>query len=167
MFDPTIFDNLKVVLEGAVYDLDLGGELQIIGRSDRIELAAMSRYYAIQFRVPGKHDAWAELRLWADTEDLAGEIMELANVTLGCQMQPVFFKYVKDVPAECRKIEQLTSEIWGNHVKQVQRIVTIYGEPEAVPLDEITVQFQRRFGEEVIPDLPQMLEHMLKMLKRL
>lgn len=167
MFDPTIFENLKVVLEGAVYDLDMGGQLEIIGRSDRVELAAMSRYYSIQFRVPGKPEVWAELRLWADTEDLAGEIMELSNVTLGCQMQPVFFKHVKDLPAECQRIERLTAEIWGNHIKQVQRIVTIYGDPDAVSLDEITVQFQRRFGEEVIPDLPQMLEHMIMMLERL
>ena len=29
MFDPTIYDNIKVVLEGAVYDLDLEGKIII------------------------------------------------------------------------------------------------------------------------------------------
>lgn len=167
MFDPTVFDNLKVVLEGAVYDSDLHGQLHIIGRSDRVELSAMSRYYAIQFCLPGKPETWAELRLWADTEDLAGEIMELDSVTLGCQMQPVFYKHLKDPDSECPAIERLTTEIWGSHVHQIQKITSVYGDSNAPPLNEITVQFHRRFGEEVIPDLPQMLEHMLYMLERL
>lgn len=167
MFDPTIFDNLKVVLEGAVYDLDLHGQLRIVGRTDRIELSSMSRYYSIQFCLPGQQETWAELRLWADTEDLAGEIMELSTVTLGCQMMPVFYKRVNDPASDCPRIEQLTAEIWGGHVHQVQSIISVYGDPEAASLDEIKVHFNRRFGEEVIEDLPQMLEHMLIMLERL
>ena len=39
MFDPTAYDNLKVILEGAVYDLDLSGELKIIERNDIVDLA--------------------------------------------------------------------------------------------------------------------------------
>ncbi len=167
MFDPTVFDNLKVVLEGAVYDLDLNGQLQIIGRSDRVELSSMSRYYAIQFCLPGNPETWAELRLWADTEDLAGEILELDSVTLGCQMQPVFYKRLKDPDTECPDIERLTAEIWGNHVSQTQKVTSVYGDSNILPLDEIVVQFHRRFGEEVTSDLPQMLEHMLIMLDRL
>ncbi|MBU5672560.1 hypothetical protein [Paenibacillus brevis] len=167
MFDPTVFDNLKVVLEGAVYDMDSEGQLQVIGRTDRIELSAMSRFYAIKFTLPEQKDTWAELRLWADTEDLAGEIMELGSVTLGCHMQPVFFKYVRDPATDCPRIEQLVTEIWGRHVGQTQRISTIYGQSDALPLNEISVHFMRRFGEEVIQDLPQMLEHMLIMLEQL
>lgn len=167
MFDPTVFENLKVVLEGAVYDMDFAGQLQVIGRTDRVELSAMSRFYAIKFVLPVQTDTWAELRLWADTEDLAGEIMELGSVTLGCHMQPVFFKYIQDPVTDCPRIEQLTTEIWGSHVVQTQRITTVYGQTDALPLNEISVNFLRRFGEEVIQDLPQMLEHMLIMLKQL
>jgi len=167
MFDPTVFDNLKVVVEGSVYDLDMRGELKVIGRIDRVELTAMSRYYAIQFSLPDKPEVWAELKLWADTEDLAGEILELDTVTLGCQMQPVFYKRLKKPEVECPQIEALTTEIWGNHVHQMQRIITVYGEAEKMPLDEIIIYFNRRFGEEVLADLPQMLEHMLLMLEKL
>ncbi|MEF2967185.1 hypothetical protein V3851_15210 [Paenibacillus sp. M1] len=167
MFDPTIFENLKVVVEGAVYDLDFRGKLEIIGRTDRIELSVMSRYYAIQFSLPGQPDKWAELRLWADTEDLAGEILELNTVTLGCRMQPVFYKRLKDPAGECPEIERLTAEIWGNHIGLMQRIISVYGDNDFLPLDEITVDFQRRFGEEVVQDLPEMLEHMLLMLDKL
>ncbi|WP_410768687.1 hypothetical protein [Fontibacillus sp. BL9] len=167
MFDPTVFDNLKVVLEGAVYDLDLREQLRISGRIDRVELSTMSRYYSIQFSLPDKPEVWAELRLWADTEDLAGEILELNSVTLGCQMQPVFYKHLKDPAGECPVIERLTTEIWGSHIHQIQRIFSVYGDAQSLPLDEIIVQFNRRFGEEVASDLPQMLDHMLIMLERL
>lgn len=38
MFDPTAFDNMKVVIEGAIYDLDLDGEISIIDRNDLLIL---------------------------------------------------------------------------------------------------------------------------------
>lgn len=53
MFDPTVFENLKVLAEGAFYDLDLDGELAVIDRHDLIDLAHMSRKYEIIVR----HDA--------------------------------------------------------------------------------------------------------------
>ncbi|UOK56770.1 hypothetical protein MGI18_18515 [Bacillus sp. OVS6] len=51
MFDPTAFDNLKVVLEGAIYDADLGGFITVIGRKDLVDLAAMSRCYQNTFQL--------------------------------------------------------------------------------------------------------------------
>ncbi|WJH34045.1 hypothetical protein N6H14_29460 [Paenibacillus sp. CC-CFT747] len=90
MFDPTIYENLKVVAEGAVYDLDLKGELLILGRSDRVELASMSRAYAIRFRLPDKPEASAEFRLEADTYDLSAEILEKREAVPGCRLELFF-----------------------------------------------------------------------------
>ena len=52
MFDPTAFENIKVVLEGAVYDLDLNGEIIIIDRNDLINTAKLSRKYELSFQLP-------------------------------------------------------------------------------------------------------------------
>jgi hypothetical protein len=41
MFDPTAFDNMKVVLEGALYDLDIMGEIIITDRNDLFNTAKM------------------------------------------------------------------------------------------------------------------------------
>jgi hypothetical protein len=49
MFDPTAFDNLKVVLEGIVYDMDLNGMIQILDRNDFVNIAKMERTYNISF----------------------------------------------------------------------------------------------------------------------
>ncbi|KPV55085.1 periplasmic component, partial [Paenibacillus sp. A3] len=50
MFDPTIFDNLKVVLEGHLYDLDAEQTIRVIGREDFIDLASMKRIFSMRIR---------------------------------------------------------------------------------------------------------------------
>lgn len=47
MFDPTAFDNLKVIVEGAVYDFDLHGDILVTDRKDMMDLASLSRIYHI------------------------------------------------------------------------------------------------------------------------
>ncbi|MCV9888442.1 hypothetical protein [Metabacillus halosaccharovorans] len=47
MFDPTVFDNLKVVIEGYIYDMDIDEQISVTDRSDIIDLAKMSRQYSI------------------------------------------------------------------------------------------------------------------------
>ncbi|MEI0739291.1 hypothetical protein VQ056_26320 [Paenibacillus sp. JTLBN-2024] len=55
MFDPTIFENLKVALENQLYDLDnIDGLIRIIGRDDRLEMSVMSREFAIRFELAGR-----------------------------------------------------------------------------------------------------------------
>ncbi|MNO61355.1 hypothetical protein D3C76_520020 [compost metagenome] len=171
MFDPTIFDNLKVVVEGAIYDLDLCGELQVLDRKDRVELSTMSRYYALKFSLPNCTDCCAELRLWANTEDLAGEILELDNTqgkSYGCYLKPVFHKYVhkENAEFECEASLKLAHKIWGN-ATIVQKISYTYGEYDSSALQEMLISFGRKFGEEVIEDIPTMIEHMVMMLERL
>ncbi len=75
MFDPTIYDNLKVVLEGSVYDLDLSGAVRISGRQDQIDLSTMSRLYQIEFRrLQGA--ALARMRLSTTLTDLSSELLQ-------------------------------------------------------------------------------------------
>jgi hypothetical protein len=52
MFDPTAFDNLKVVIEGEVYDFDLSGEISILDRRDLFDFAHYERTYSIQYSLP-------------------------------------------------------------------------------------------------------------------
>lgn len=177
MFDPTIYENLKVVLEGNVYDLDLSGQIQVIGRTDRIELSTMSRYYALKFIIPNRPQVTAEIRLWADTIDLAGEILELNSQDAqqqGCHLQPVFVYdvYRDNAESECVKASAIAYEIWGNNVQLEQKISYRYkhssGDLATQEAEqEITMSFHRKFGEEVVEDLPQMVDHMIIMLDRL
>ena len=55
LFDPTAFDNMKVVLEGAVYDRDLFGDILIVSRDDLVNLATLSRKFTIEFVLKEPH----------------------------------------------------------------------------------------------------------------
>ncbi|MFD2673067.1 hypothetical protein [Marinicrinis sediminis] len=86
-FDPTVFDNLKVMLEGAVYDLDLNEQIEITGREDRLDIASMSRYYQLSFglrnteQTPKQTDFTAVISLHTGLADLAGELMDRPSQT--------------------------------------------------------------------------------------
>ncbi len=77
MFDPTAFDNMKVVIEGAIYDLDLDGEINIIDRNDLINLAKMSRSFDVSFKLPGNktRQVIAKIILKSNLENLAAELL--------------------------------------------------------------------------------------------
>ncbi|KYD22330.1 MAG: hypothetical protein C6P37_08510 [Caldibacillus debilis] len=49
MFDPTAYENMKVILEGYLYDYDMQGEILIKERNDLINLADMSRTFSLLF----------------------------------------------------------------------------------------------------------------------
>jgi hypothetical protein len=168
MFDPTIYENMKVVIEGAVYDLDLAGEILVTNRSNRIELSTMSRSYFIQFKLLGLGDVIAELGLAATTEDLAAEILEKSSMTPGCSLHIGFQMKVVDVEEDCAAIEQILFDIWGHDYTIIQKLSYTYGkELHASYINEIQLDFGRKFGESVIDDIPSLLEHVLLSIERL
>ncbi|WP_128894071.1 hypothetical protein [Longirhabdus pacifica] len=56
MFDPTVFDNLKVIVEGTVYDAEVDKQIKILDREDHVNIANMSRMFRISFQL---HDSEA------------------------------------------------------------------------------------------------------------
>ncbi|MNE81538.1 hypothetical protein D3C80_1782000 [compost metagenome] len=103
---------------------------------------------------------------------MAGEILETdsstGNRSFGCYLQPVFYKYVNndDIENKCEAAKQVSHHIWGD-ADLNQRISYTYGDPASRALLEISITFRRKFGEEVIEDIPQMIGHMLMMLRAL
>lgn len=79
MFDPTAFENMKTVFEGAAYELDLRGEASITGRKDLVDLAEMSREYRITLQLPEWQEASVTICLSASLGQLAAEILDLAS----------------------------------------------------------------------------------------
>lgn len=168
MFDPTIYENMKVVIEGAVYDLDLAGEILVTNRSDRVELSTMSRSYGIQFKLLGLGDVMAELCLAAATEDLASEILEKTTMTPGCTLQIGFQMHIKDVEEDCSAAQHILFDIWGNSCTLSQKLSFIYGKNHhSNYLNEIYLDFGRKFGEGIIDDIPSMLKHIVLSIERL
>jgi hypothetical protein len=176
VFDPTIFDNMKVALEGAVYDLDFAGEILITSRSDRVELAAMSREYTIAFQDRKEETASesiALLTLSAGTADLAGEILDLSpknGQVFGCTLQVRFSTKVERLE-ECREIEGRLAEIWSYRPRITQELTFLYEDfPADLPTvyrNTITLDFGRKINEDNIDDMFTLVDHTLYSLRQL
>lgn len=169
MFDPTIYENLKVVAEGAIYDLDLVGQILVTNRIDRVDLARLTRFYAITFRKAdkGKNSVYGEFRIYVDIHDLTAEIMEKDDQTMGCHIEVVFTTNIHNIEKDCEAIQFLLLNVWGNRPIITQRISFVYNEKPSVLFNEIVLTFDRKIGEAQIGDMPVMVDHMVESIDQL
>lgn len=99
MYDPTVYDNLKVAFENTLYDLDnLDGTIQMVNRLDRMEMSVMSREFVIQFVLAEYTDITAEISLEASLQDLAAEILEVPGEEPGCTLRLRFYMPINRYP---------------------------------------------------------------------
>jgi hypothetical protein len=168
MYDPTIFENLKVAFENHVYDLDnLDRKIDIMNRVDRMDFSVLARDFAIQFTLVDQQDVSAEIVLQASLEELAGEILEMPGKKLGCSLLLRLHKHVQDVPVQCKKIEQTLKAIWENEIQLSQTLSFVYEKEASSYLDIIEVRFQHKINEEHMGDIEDFLYHVLETLEAL
>ncbi|MGM0828019.1 MAG: hypothetical protein ACQEWF_09150 [Bacillota bacterium] len=150
MFDPTAFDNLKVVFEGAVYDLDLTGEIQILDRKDLFDFAHYERCYQIHYSLPSKKSISIEFHLKADMGHfLAERKMMTEKNTAGAD---ILIVYKGDEKLnECR---QILEEKWGEDKNWEWKEVISSRKPITY---EGILTFNRVITEEMVDDVLQMI----------
>jgi len=165
MFDPVIFDNLKVVLEGAVYDLDMSGNLCIISRSDVIDLSSVSRNYSIGFRAHASASPSAEILLTATLTDLAAELLNGETQEAGCLIEIKFYTSSLNPQALCAMIQKEFTAQWEGRPILRQTVSYVYEEND--PRSDITVilMFGRKLNEQNAEDLPRLVEYTLQSLQ--
>jgi hypothetical protein len=196
MFDPTVYDNLKVVLEGLVYDLDLEGKIEITDRCDLVDLARMSRTFRIRFRVrrpeggaasadppPGEgagrepsdaraatdlDEVEAEIEISADTEDLAGEILGLETAPARAPGSVILLRWRTPArdAAVCETIHRILQDVWGADNRLTHRIAYDYDRPERLEIRS-ELDFRRKIDERQIEDLPELVRLAYRSLLRL
>jgi hypothetical protein len=165
MFDPTIYDNVKIVLEGAVYDMDMNGTILVSRRVDQIDLSSMSRYYAIGFQEMAKLENTAEICLTAHLKDLAAEILEHPNESPGCYLGIRFFTKITDPQQECPLIQNRLLEIWGHRPRVTQQLSYLFNEqPFGEYSNQIELHFGRKIDEEQMEDFPELVQHTIASL---
>jgi hypothetical protein len=159
---------LKVALENQLYDMDnLTGQIRVIGRVDRLDLAVLSREFALQFELAESDAVRGEIRLEATVKDLAAEILEIAGETPGCTLTLRFYLEVADVAEECARIEQIFQEIWQPMTPPVQILTFVYGEEKGVFGAIVEHEFHRQITEEQMGDIPELLQHVIRTLTEL
>lgn len=166
MFDPTAFDNLKTVIEGALYDLDLNGTIVVTDRRDWIDLAYFSRTYHITFRMREREETSASctVTLEMSLEQIAQELLQKAT-DVGCVLTIMFFMPIGSNESVCPLIEETMLSIWGENRIIRQTLRRDYKSNNYH--NEISVQFGRLIREENVDDLLEMVPYMLQSLQKL
>ncbi|NHN30697.1 hypothetical protein [Paenibacillus agricola] len=167
MFDPTIFDNLKVVFEGAVYDMDLGGIIEIVERMDRVELSSMSRSFEMAMKRAEGGLAEGSFSLMATVADLSAELMALPRQKPGCSLELMFVFRVGDADRDCAHAALLLEDIWGTDPQMSQHVIMEYGQQPMPMKSKLVLRFPAKLNESHIDDIPSLLDHMLLSLERL
>ncbi|MDF2721342.1 MAG: hypothetical protein K0Q59_1017 [Paenibacillus sp.] len=166
MFDPTLYENLKAVLEGAVYELDRHGRIVVVHRSDLIDLAAMSRSYAIGYRlVDGRCSA--DIRLMAGLVDLAGEKLEWRNAQPGSKLELFFSILVRNPVTACKNIQDVLTQIWDSTVSITQTLSFRYGDDGSRCHNRIGIHFERKWSEGHGSEIARLLEQTVRTLRLL
>lgn len=167
MFDPTIFDNLKVVFEGAMYDMDMSGTLHIVNRTDRIELSTMSRSFGMEAVLRPSGTVKGSFTLQATLADLAAELLSEAGKQPGCGLELAFEFGIEEEERDCAAAEQALRSIWGEAPSISQTIFRSYGEQPARQQSRLLVQFARKLDERQIDDIPSLIDHLILSLENL
>jgi hypothetical protein len=171
MFDPTAFDNMKVIIEGALYDRDLDGEIIITDRNDTINMAKMSRHFNICFSFPhvkGK-EVSAKMELESMLVHLASELLPGSKTKhlTGCFVKPYFTFEVEETELDYLKLYTILNELWGTSRKITLSIQHEPLNPNNKKTGSITVDFERLITEDQMVDLVEMTDVMITTLQKI
>jgi len=169
MFDPTVFDNLKVVIEGAFYDLDLEGEYTVYDRHDIIDLATMKRAYEISLRNNNHHNKLygVTFQLYMDISNLSAELLNIEGTNPGCAVKITFSLQVTNIN-KCSQIKMIMAEIWGTD-RQIEQVISFHypEQPNTTYHVDVNISFNRTITEDQIDDIIEMIAYITKTLDRL
>jgi len=182
LFDPVVFENLKVALENQLYDLDnLDERIVITDRTDTLNMAVMSRRWSLGFTLPNREQACpikAEIILSSSIQDLSDEILERSGTTPACSLLLKFTGYIEQPTIDCPNIERIIDEAWDRDLIPIQRLTATFGD-QSYPVDEtglwvpryyeneIHLPFNRRINEDQMEDLESLIEHTIRTLEAL
>ncbi|MDT3496627.1 hypothetical protein NLU03_19965 [Bacillus toyonensis] len=167
MFDPTAFENLKVIVEGAVYDFDLHGDILVTDRKDVMDLASLSRMYSISFQLTETFKTMVEAKfsLSVDAKNLSGEILEVPQFIPGCEMKLAFSFEMEQPEVGCGEIETLLHSIWGKERMITQKISYEYNKRAISYHNKVEVLFRKAITEDHVDDLIAVISHMIETVR--
>ncbi|MFY0545155.1 hypothetical protein [Brevibacillus sp. H7] len=177
MFHPIVFDNIKVVLEGAVYDRDFEGAVTVTGRSDVMDLATFHRQFQIEFgladEINSRDAVKATIQLKTSLADIASEQLEQTITDhVGCTICIHFSLLIRDVKRETEAIIAIVNDIWGHRPHIAQLVKSRLDEhrltwpPERYE-NQVTLDFHRKIDEGNIEDMRRLVDHCIQTLVQL
>lgn len=163
MFDPTAYENMKVVLEGAIYDRDLAGEIHIIDRDDLVNLSKLSRQYIISFQTSLHSNVSGRFTMTAELKNFAAELLPIVenNDSAGCQINIQFLVKSTKQMDRFTEIDHLIKSIWGLNREILYELMSNPLNNSGESNYRITLLFNRLVYEEQLEDLDEMIDYMI------
>ncbi|MBS4172898.1 hypothetical protein [Bacillus sp. FJAT-49736] len=160
MFDPTAYENMKVVIEGAAYDLDIDGNIKVVDRKDIIDLARMNRWFEITYRSVSSSKVMATFTLEANLNQLASELLHQVNGNQAGADVHITFSWDENG----KNYKERIKKHWGtDHVYEERKIdSSSHGVRE-----EVIIGFSRAITEDMIDDLIEMFHYSVETLEQL
>ena len=163
MFDPTVFDNLKVIVEGYLYDLDLENKISITNRNDFVDLATMSRKCIITFSNVNRIDPAVNFEIEMSQKQLAGELLQTIKKP-GCYLTVSFQEESKNSKYDELLLKKL-QKIWGEDHFVKLFITNELTSSSPAFYHQYQVSFQRTYGEDDLEELLNVVNHSVSLLK--
>jgi hypothetical protein len=176
VFDPTVFDNLKTVLEGALYDLDSANRIRVTGRQDLVDLATMCRTFRMQCTLTHRKSGSAEIELSSELADFAAELagIRLSDpVRPGCRLRLVYrFSELpewRDHEPALARVHRALADWWENEaeIEQIVETRSSAGARTTRTAYSAVLTMPHKLDEGHIIDLPAFLEHAIATLEKL
>lgn len=169
MFDPTAFENMKVVIEGALYDCDLEGEITIVDRNDIMNMAKLSRSYDVTFSLSNDEAVKCEFSMEAALENLAAELLpaSLSERLAGTAIFITFGMTHLNNRLLHEEIDNELKTIWGNgrNIKHIMK-VDPFQDADMIR-KEIVIDFNRLIFEDQMDDVVEMVDYMIRSLEKI
>lgn len=162
MFDPTAFENMKVVMEGCLYDLDLSGDILVTDRNDWMNIAKLARKYEITFQLKSPEKISCTFVMEAGLSNLAAELLPDGDQKrAGVYISIIFTMHHQNDDMLITGALKELQKIWGTErlIEQTRKIGK-----HAFVKTELLVSFNRLITEENIDDLTSMTDYMVDSL---
>jgi hypothetical protein len=170
LFDPTAFDNMKVVLEGAVYDRDILGDIIVVNRDDLINLATLSRHFTMTFELKESRiqkNFSGGISLYASLENLSSELLasHINEITNGSTVE-IFMTFAEQLTTQqADKIINRLEDVWGKQrTIQWTTVATKTNTNQQSYSSKFTISFDRLVKEDQMDDLVDMVEYLIQSL---
>jgi hypothetical protein len=170
VYHPSVYDNLKVVLEGAVYDLDFSGAIEIVNRKDLVDLAVIERNYSIDFLVSGISESFkGNLLLSTNLENYATEKLKDNPEAAGSKLSIHIETPVYEIETDCKQLQAILKKWTEEDLKGdvQQKLTYIYGESRNVFHNTISIHLQKPFSEEEPERFALIMEQVITSMKEM
>ena len=160
---------MKVVLEGAVYDRDILGDILVVNRDDLVNLANLSRQFTIEFELKEprfQKKISGGISLYASLENLSSELLAspINNDKSSGSTVDIFIACSEKIADEqADKIFNGLEDIWGK--QRTIKCTTILAKTNTNQQSfssKFTISFDRLVKEDQMDDLVDMIEYLIQ-----